>query len=148
MKITQQHEERCPLWCRFFVCHATNFAPCAARDGPQTVHNAQHASFVVHFSMPAALKPVVEVRRSTYNAHWAMKCEVLFIFQCSMLEVQCTGLSGRRSRGNVFTKREQCFTFTLYYTSHFFDFLLFFFYYNYYIEKKRDNNKRRRKINK
>ena len=106
MTIEQQYEERCPLWRRFFVCHATNFAPCAARDGPQTVHNAQHALFVVHFSMPAALKSVVEVRRSTYNAHWAMKCEVLFIFQCSMLEVQCTGLSGRWAKQRVFNARE------------------------------------------
>lgn len=66
----------------------------------------------------------------------------VFNAQCSMLEVQCTGLSGRRARGNAFTKREQRFTFTLYYTSHFFDFLLFFFYNNNYIEKRRNKDKK------
>lgn len=42
----------------------------------------------------------------------------------------------------AFTKREQRFTFTLYYTSHFFDFLLFFFYNNNYIEKRRNKDKK------
>ena len=40
MKITQQNEERCPLRCRFFV----------------------------YFSMPAALKPVVEVQCAMNSA--------------------------------------------------------------------------------
>ena len=55
MKITQQNEERCPSWCRFFV----------------------------YFSMPAALKPVVDVQ-------CAMKCEQCFMFQCSKHSVQCS----------------------------------------------------------
>ena len=59
-----------------------------------------------------------------------------------MGKVQCTGLSGRRAKQSAFTKREQCFAFTLYYTSHFFDFLLFFFYNNNYIEKRRNKDKK------
>ena len=54
MTIERQHEERCPLWCRFFVCHATNFAPCA--------------TCVVRQTMPAALKSVVEVRCAMNSA--------------------------------------------------------------------------------
>ena len=42
----------------------------------------------------------------------------------------------------AFTKREQHFIFTLYYTSHFFDFLLFFFYNNNNIEKRRNKDKK------
>jgi hypothetical protein len=62
-----------PIVVPFFVYHATNFAPCAARNGPQTTLNAQHASFVVHFSMSAALKSVVDVQ-------CAMKYEQCFMF--------------------------------------------------------------------
>ena len=54
---------------------------------------------------------------------------------------QGTGLSGRWAIQCAFTKREQLFTFTLYYTSHFFDFLLFFFFNNNSIEKRRNKDK-------
>lgn len=51
----------------------TNFAPCATRNGPQTVHNA-------HRPTSEALKSVVDVPRETFDAHCAMKCEQCFMF--------------------------------------------------------------------
>lgn len=58
----------------------------------------------------------------------------VFNAQCSMLEVQCTGLSGRRAI-------QLCTKMHSYETSHFFDFLLFFFFNNNSIEKRRNKDK-------
>ena len=58
----------------------------------------------------------------------------MFKAQCSVLEVQCTGLSGRWAR-------QLCTKMHSYETSHFFDFLLFFFFNNNSIEKRRNKDK-------
>lgn len=87
MTIEQQYEERCPLWCRFFVPFTTNFAPCAARNAQQKMFRVKQSLFIARRPGPAALKSVVDVPRetfevqcSTYNGHWAMKCEQCFMF--------------------------------------------------------------------
>lgn len=88
MTTERQYEERCPLWCRFFVRHTTNFAPCAARDELWSTFNAQQTTLNTRQTMPEALKSVVDVPRETFEAHrstfnvrWAMKYEQCFMFQ-------------------------------------------------------------------
>ena len=108
MTIERQHEERCPLRCRFFV----------------------------YFSMPEALKSVVDVQCT-------MKCEQYFMFKerQTMHWNQWSVGKTRWTKQCAFIKREQRFIFTLYYTSHFFDFLLFFFFNNNSIKKRRNKEK-------
>ena len=120
MKITRQHEERCPLWRRFFVCHATNFAPCAARITPQTTLIARRPG-------PAALKSVVEVRCAMNSA------------QNKWNETQCTVFNARGtmhwtqwSEGKT-TLHKNAFIRDV----AFFNILLFFFYSNNNIERKK-----------